>query len=269
MPLAWVQPISTHPSDIPDCILYFLQVSLNSHLVCMLYRAIPISPSDGHKMDTPKRGSQFIYHFLYKSCFDWAELEGNDRNHCRRQAEAASWRIGRNLHSQKYSAHWALNLRPPAHNFEAILLYDRNQLKRHVALCFRLPFLSIWMCSNQWQAGLMWYLPQKNLNQFQTYDNIAEKGCAGGLNSSSGSVLIKRLTEPQLLTCFRTVNRKSPEEATLRHWPQVISSPVNGKLLGSAHPIEHRQKADWDDYIHWGELFHLRVLMCMMWLVNT
>ena len=33
---------------------------------------------------------------------------------------------------------WNL-LRPPAHPFEAILLYDRNQLKRHVILCFRLP----------------------------------------------------------------------------------------------------------------------------------
>ncbi len=32
-----------------------------------------------------------------------------------------------------------LSLRPPAHPFEAILLYDRNQLKLHVILSFRLP----------------------------------------------------------------------------------------------------------------------------------
>ena len=29
-------------------------------------------------------------------------------------------------------------LRPPAHPFEAILLYGRNRFKRHVILCFRL-----------------------------------------------------------------------------------------------------------------------------------
>ncbi len=32
-----------------------------------------------------------------------------------------------------------ITLRPPAHPFEAILLYDRNQLKLHVILSFRLP----------------------------------------------------------------------------------------------------------------------------------
>ncbi len=31
------------------------------------------------------------------------------------------------------------SLRPPAAPFEAILLYDRNQLKRHLIICFRLP----------------------------------------------------------------------------------------------------------------------------------
>ncbi len=29
-------------------------------------------------------------------------------------------------------------LDPPSHPFEAILLYDRNKLKGHVILCFRL-----------------------------------------------------------------------------------------------------------------------------------
>ncbi len=31
------------------------------------------------------------------------------------------------------------SLRPPTPPIEAILLYERNQLKRHVILCFRLP----------------------------------------------------------------------------------------------------------------------------------
>ena len=51
-------------------------------------------------------------------------------------------------------------LRPPTPPFVAILLYNRNEVKRHVILCFRIPCV---------------------FNQFQSYDNIAEKGCAGGL----------------------------------------------------------------------------------------
>ena len=60
-------------------------------------------------------------------------------------------------------------LRPPAHPFEAILLYDRNQLKTHYILCFRLSIGD-----------------DTIIKQTLLYDNIAEKGCAGGLNYIPG-----------------------------------------------------------------------------------
>ncbi len=58
----------------------------------------------------------------------------------------------------------------------------------------------------------------------------------------------------------------------IRHWTQVMSSPVNKKspcsdsfeqlslpCIYSAHSIDYWQKPDWDDYIQWGELFPVRV----------
>ncbi len=64
-------------------------------------------------------------------------------------------------------------LRPPTHPFEAILLYDRNQLIRHVILCFRLPYPYMYGVGR---------LQQRTTCVFQMYDNIAERGHAGGLN---------------------------------------------------------------------------------------
>ena len=59
-----------------------------------------------------------------------------------------------------------INLRPPAHPFEAFLLYDRNQLKRCVIGGLKQRITCVF-------------------KQFRIYDNIAEKGGGvGGLKDT-------------------------------------------------------------------------------------
>ena len=87
-----------------------------------------------------------------------------------------------------------MTLRPPTPPFEAILLYGRNRLKRKNNVCF---------------------------NQFQIYDNIAEKGCAGGLKVA-------------LYVC---PNNTDDDIHPDHSYPHTLGIPLNSTLRPPAPPF--------------------------------
>ena len=87
---------------------------------------------------------------------------------CKKQLHSScSFSYERCSNSFIYSKHF--RLRPPAHPFEAILLYDWNQL----IIAFHFMYA----------VGRLQQRTTCVFNQFQIYDHIAEKGCAGGLKA--------------------------------------------------------------------------------------